>query len=240
MWQAIAIYTLTAISFEVKIIDVDTFVRKLSYINILVSSMFSIYLVVSSSRANWINLELFIFELTSSLDLPTNKYLGVIIPVIVCFLVAHVSAYTILMISVGITFIVNYSFFASTNYTVTAIKHLVLKSMKAVIFKIVQSERPLEILCSFRQVLAYDHRIEDKYSFSVLIGLSGGVFMMCLSLIEYWKCYGLHKFCNSFESNHPFISTFSQYYSMCQLLLLGIVSTQQLSCVSILKIFQLT
>lgn len=232
VWQAIAVYTLAVFSLEIKVYDVNTFVRKLSYINILVSTIISLYLICSSKRPNMFNLES-LPELYSCLNLPTSKFPGVIILVIIFFLIAHVSAYTCLTISSGIIFMINYLLFASTNYTVTAIKHLVSKSLKTVHYKMVPSESPISFVHYFRQVLAYNHRIEETYSFSVLIGLSGGVFMMCLSLTEYWKCFGLHKICDSYESNHPVISIVSQYYTMCQLLLLAIVSTQQLGYVRI-------
>lgn len=236
VWQAIAFYILTYFAFEVKVIDVDTFVRKLSYINILVSTMIGIYLTLSSKRSRGFNLES-LRELNSSLDSPpTITPPGVVIPVIICFLVAHVTAYTCLTISSGIIFMINYLLFASTNYTVTAVKHLVSKSFKSVRYKTVRSESPIEVVHCCRQVLAYSYRIEEIYSFSVLVGLFGGVFMMCLSLTEYWKCWGLHKICDSFESNHPFISIISQYYTMCQLLLLGMVSTHQVGNVGILCI----
>lgn len=231
VWQATAFYILTDFAFEVKVIDVDTFVRKLSYINILVSTMIGIYLIWSSKRSRGFNLES-LRELNSSPDSPP----GVVLPVIICFLVAHVSAYMCLTISSGIIFIINYVLFASTNYTVIAVKHLVSKSLKSVRYKTVRSESPIEVVHYCRQVLAHSYRIEETYSFSVLVGLFGGVFMMCLSLTEYWKCWGLHKICDSFESNHPFISIISQYYTMCQLLLLGIVSTQQVGNVGILYI----
>lgn len=237
VWQAIAFYILTDFTFDVKVIDVDTFVRKLSFINILVSTMIGIYLTLSSKRSHGFNLES-LRELNSSPDSPpTITPPGVVIPVIICFLVAHVSAYTCLTISSGIIFMINYLLFASTNYTVTAVKHLVSKSFKYVGHRTVRSESPIEVVHYCRQVLAYSYRIEETYSLSVLVGLFGGVFMMCLSLTEYWKCWGLHKICDSFESNHPFISIISQYYTMCQLLLLGVDSTQQVGNVGILCIF---
>lgn len=228
VWQIIGVYMLIDISFEIKVSDFETFVKKLSYIGIAVYTLFGIYLIVSSNRVHRFILE-DLNDFNLSMDLPTSTNSGVIIPVIIFFVVGQMSAFTFLART---PFLLNFFIFVSTNYTVTATKHLASKTMKALIDKMVKSESPIEVVHHFRQVLTYGHLSEDIFSFSVLSGLSGGVFMILLSLTAYWKAYGLHKICNCFESQHPFVSIVSQYYAMCQLLLLGIVSTNQQGYVS--------
>lgn len=233
VWQVIGVYKTIALSIEINVFDVETFVKKFSYICIAVYTLIGIYLVLSSSRVRWFILE-DLNDFNSSLDLPTSTNSGVIIPVIFFCLVGHISAFTFLART---AFIVNFFVYASTNYTVTAIKHLASKSLKALIDKMVKSESPIEVVHNFRQVLSYDRKSEDIFSFIILTGLSNGVFIIFLSLVAYWKAYGLHQICNCFESNHPFVSIVSEYYAMCQLLLLGIVSTNQQGFVSNVKIF---
>lgn len=229
VWQVIGVYKLITVSFEITVFDFETFVKKLSFIGIAVYTLFGIYLIVSSNRGHQFILE-DLNDFNSSLDIPTSTdYSGVIIPVIIFFVVGHMSAFTFLART---PFLLNFFVFVSTNYTVTVTKHLASRTMKALIDKMVKSESPIEVVHRFRQVLTYGYMSEDIFSFSVLSGLSGGVFMIFLSLTAYWKAYGLHKICNCFESQHPFVSIVSQYYAMCQLLLLGIVSTNQQGYVS--------
>lgn len=233
VWQVTAVYNLVTLLFEMTVSDVETFVWKLSCTVILVFTLISIYLILSTSRDRRFNFES-ISELNSSLDLTNiTQHVGGVIPIIVCFLVAHVSAFTFLSIPSEIVFLVNYMIFVSTTYTVSGTKHLVCKSMKAVNNKMIQSEIPINIARHLRQALLCNQRIEDKYSFNVLLGLSNGMFMILISLTTFWNVYGLHKICDCFESNHPLISIVSQYYAMFQLILLGIVSTKQLSYVSL-------
>lgn len=235
VWQVTAVYNLISLLYEMTVSDVETFVWKLSCTVILFFTLISIYLILSTSRDRRLNSES-ISELNSSLDLTkSTQHVGGVIPVIVCFLVAHVSAFTFLSIPSEIVFLINYMIFVSTTYTVSGTKHLVSKIMKAVIDNMIQSESPIIIARHFRQALLRNQRIEDKYSFSVLIGLSNGMFMMLISLTTFWNIYGLHKSCDCFESNHPFVSIVSQYYAMFQLTLLGIISTKQLSYVSLCR-----
>lgn len=237
LWQVIAVYTLIKLLIETNVFDIDTFVRKLGYAVILVFTMIGIYLILSTNRDHRFSIES-LPELNSSLDIATSKYhVGVCITVIVFCLVAHVSAFTFLGTPSEIVFLINYMLFVSTNYTVVGFKHLVSKSTKAVVVKTIQSETPIKVVHRFRQVLTYNQSIEDIYSFSVLVGLSNGVFMILISLITYWNVYGFHKIFDCFESNHPFISIVSQHYAMFQFILLGNVSTKQLNNVSKCFIF---
>lgn len=232
VWQVTAVYNLIALLYEMTVSDVETFVWKLSCTLILFFTLISIYLILSTSRDRRFNFEK-ISELNSFLDLTkSTQNVDGFIPVIVSLLVAHVSSFTFLSIPNEIVFLINYMIFVSTTYTVSGTKHLVSKSMKAVIEKMIQSESPINIALHLRQALLRNQRIEDKYSFSVLVGLSNGIFMILISLTTFWNVYGLHKICDCFESNHPLISIVSQYYAMFQLTLLGIVSTKQLSYVS--------
>lgn len=233
MWQVTAVYHLIALLLEMTVSDVETFVWKFSCTVILIFTLISIYLILSTSRDHRFNFER-LSELNSSLDLTkSTQHVDGVIPVIVFFLVAHVSAFTFLSNPSEIVFLINYMIFVSTTYTVSGTKHLVSKSMKAVIDKMIQSESPINIARHLRQALLRNQSIEDKYSFSVLLGLSNGVFMILISLTTFWNVYGLHKICDCFEINHPLISIVSQYYAMFQLILLGIVSTKQLSYVSL-------
>lgn len=235
VWQVTAVYNLIAFLFEMTVSDVETFVWKLSCTIILVFTLINIYLILSTSRDRRFNFES-ISELNSSLDLTKSTQLvGGVIPVLVCFLVAHMSAFTFLSIPSEIVFLINYMTFVSTTYTVSGTKHLVSKSMKALIDKMIQSESPINIVRHLRQALLRNQRIEDKYSFSVFVGLCNGIFMILISLTTYWNVYGLHKTCDCFESNHPLITIVSQYYAMFQLFLLGTISTKQLSHVSLFR-----
>lgn len=231
VWQVTAVYNLIALLLEMTVSDVETFVWKLSCTVILVFTLMSFYLILSTNRDPRLNFES-VSELNSSLYLTSTQQVGGVIPVIVCFLVAHVSAFTFLSIPSEIIFLINYMIFVSTTYTVSGTKHLVFKSMKDVIDKMILSKSPINIILHLRQALLRNQRIEDKYSFSVLVGLSNGMFMILISLTTFWNVYGLHKICDCFESNHPLITVVSQYYAMFQLILLGIVSTKQRSYVS--------
>lgn len=228
VWQTIALYTSITVLFEMNIFDIETFIYKFSFMYILVSTLITTYLVLSRRRFNLEG----ILELSSSFNVPPSTLSDEVIPIIMLFLVAHVTAFTFLAKTV---FVINYLFLASTNYTVIATKRIVSKSMKAVIDKMVRNDirSPLEVLHSFRQVLTHNLSIENTYCVSVLIGLTGGVFMILISLTLYWKVYGLHKTCDCFESKHPFVTVVSQYYAMCQLLLLGLTSSQQQIYVSV-------
>lgn len=229
--QAIAFYTITAFVFEMKVLDIDTFVRKTSFIYISVTTLLEVYLILSPNRDFWFDFE-GLTELNSTLDLQTRSDSGVVVPIIILFLLAHVSAFTCFTLSSGFVFLTHYLLLISANYSVTAITHVLSNSLKAVIDKMIHKDRPVKVLHCFRRVLPQNHKIIDIYSFSVLVGLSGGVFMVVISLVEYWKVYGLHKTCFCFESSHPFLTIASQHFAMFQLLLLGIVSTKQLSDVS--------
>lgn len=229
--QAIAFYAITVFVFEMKVFDIDTFVKKTSFIYISVTILIEVYLILSLNRTFWFDFE-GLTELNSTLDLQISSDSGVV-PIITFFLVAHVSAFTCFTLSSGFVFLTHYLLLISTNYTVTAIKHVLSKSLKAVIGKMIQEDLPVKVVHCFRRVLAHNQTIVDIYSFSVLVGLSGGVFMVVISLTEYWKVYGLHKTCFCFESSHPFLTIASQHFAMFQLLLLGIVSTKELSDVSL-------
>lgn len=229
VWQALAVYTTITVSFKMKVFDIESFVFTLSSIYILISTLISSYLVWSPSRVDCFNLEE-LLELSSTLDVPSSTHSDIMIPIMICLLVAHVSAFTYLAQNV---FIINYLLFACTNYTLIATKRIVSKRIKAVIDKMVQKDNPIEVVHNFRQVLTQSQGLEDIYFVSVLIGLTGGLFMILISLSLYWKVYGLLKTCDCFESKHPFVTIFSQYYAMCQLLLLGLTSTQQQINVSI-------
>lgn len=192
VWQVTAVYNLITLLFEMTVSDVDTFVWKLSCTVILFFTLISIYLILSTSRDQF-NFES-ISELNSSLDLTKiTQHVGGVIPIIVCFLVAHVSAFTFLSIPSEIVFLINYMIFVSTTYTVSGTKHFVSKSMKVVIDKMTQSESLINIVRYLRQALLCNQRIEDKYSFSVLVGLSNGIFMILISLTTFWNAYGLYK-----------------------------------------------
>lgn len=230
--QAMAFYAIAAFVFEIKVFDIDTFVKKISFIYILVTDLIEIYLILSISRVFWFDFEA-LTELNSSLDLQTSSDSGVVVPIIIFFLLAHVSAFTCFTLSSGFVFLSHYLLLISSNYTVTAIKHVLSKSLRAVVDKMIHEERPVKVVHCFRRVLAHNQTIVDIYSFSVLVGSSGGVFMVVISLTEYWKVYGLHKSCFCFESSHPFLTIASQHFAMFQLLLLGLVSTKQLSDVSL-------
>lgn len=230
--QAIAFYAITDFVFEIKVFDIDTFMKKTSFVYILVTILIEVYLILSPNRVFWFDFE-GLTELNSTLDLHKSSDSGVVVPIIIFFLLAHVSAFTCFTLSSGFVFLTHYLLLISTNYTVTAIKHVLSKSLKAVIDKMIQEDRPVKVVHSFRRVLAHNQTIVEIYSFSVLVGSSGGVFMVVISLTDYWKVYGLYKSCFCFESSHPFLTIASQHFAMFQLLLLGIVSTKQLCDVSL-------
>lgn len=209
VWKAIAVYTTITVLFKMKVFDIETFVFKLSSIYILISTLICSYLVWSPSRDDCFNLE-GLLELSSTLYVPSSRptHSDIVIPIMICLLVAHVWAFTYLTETV---FVINYLLFACTNYTETASKRIVSKSAKAVIDNMVQKGNPIEVVHNSRQVVTQSQSIEDIYFVSVLIGLTGGVFMILISLTLYWRVYGLLKTCDCFESKHPFVTIFSQY-----------------------------
>lgn len=139
VWQVTAVHNLIALLLEMTVSDVETFVWKLSCTVILIFTLISIYLILSTSRDRRLNFES-ISEPNSSLDLTkSTQHVGGVIPVIVCFLVDHLSAFTFLTIPSEIVFLINYKMFVSTTYIVSGTKHLVSKSMKAVVDKMIQS-----------------------------------------------------------------------------------------------------
>lgn len=101
--QAIEFYAITAFVFEIKVFDIDTFVKKISFIYILVTTLIEVYLTLSLNRVFWFDFE-GLTELNSTLDLQTNSDSGVVVPIIIFFLLAHVSAFTCFRFLITLSF----------------------------------------------------------------------------------------------------------------------------------------
>lgn len=119
--------------------------KKTSFIYILVTTLIEVYLILSSNRVFWFDFE-GLTEFSSTLDLKTSSDSGVVVPIIIFFLLAHVSAFTCFTLSSGLVFLTHYLLLISTNYTVTAIEHVLSKSLKAVFDKMIQEDRPVKVV----------------------------------------------------------------------------------------------
>ncbi|KAG8304467.1 hypothetical protein J6590_092829 [Homalodisca vitripennis] len=186
----------------------------------IVSTLINLWAFLNVGQTDTVGLEDLI-SVDRDLETTLRTQIDFFYPAFVCFVTIQLSAYLRFIKETKSAYFITVVMTKFSSVQAVLMKHMVLKRMKCIQEKVVETRNILDIVSLTRRILGFNHKVNSVLSLCVANAISTGLLQFLASISSYWKVYGLHNMLQCYESTSPVLAAILQTHIITDLLFLA-------------------
>ncbi|KAG8294387.1 hypothetical protein J6590_104010 [Homalodisca vitripennis] len=186
----------------------------------IVSTLINVWAFLNVGQTDTVGLEDLI-SVDRDLETTLRTQIDFFYPAFVCFVTIQLSAYLRFIKESKSAYFITVVMTKFSSVQAILMKHMVLKRMKCIQEKVVETRNILDIVSLTRRILGFNHKVNSVLSLCVANAISTGLLQFLASISSYWKVYGLHNMLQCYESTSPVLAAILQTHIITDLLFLA-------------------